>query len=152
MVCISTCFLAVVLLGGIISTMMTSQFTDIHEELKDILDEDQMNYYKMISKERLTIFLIGLCLGSIAGLLTVSSLADNPGREGKVCLFTLITLVVNIAVYTLYPKSDSMLRHLTEPEQIEAWLKVYRQMKVKKYIGFGLGIVAYMILGDGLLK
>ena len=54
-------------------------------------------------------------------------------------------------VYTLYPKSDYMLKHLNKPEQIDAWLKVYNEMKLKKYIGFSLGLVAYMILGDGLL-
>ena len=152
MVCVKTCLLATVLLGGIISTMISSQFTDIHDNLKNILDKEQMEYYKAISKERLAIYLIGLCVGCLAGLIAVNALADNPGRQTRICLFTLVTLVVNIMVYTLYPKSDYMLKHLNKPEQIDAWLKVYNEMKLKKYIGFSLGLVAYMILGDGLLN
>ena len=75
-------------------------------------------------------YLIGLCLGCVAGLVAVNALVDNPNRQTRICLFTFITLVVNIFIYTVYPKSDYMLRHLTDTEQIEAWLSVYKEMKI----------------------
>ena len=105
MVCVKTCLLATVLLCGIISTMITSQFTDIHINLKKILNEEQLVRYRNISKERLTIYLIGLCLGCVAGLVAANTLVDNPNRQTRICLFTFITLVVNIFIYTIYKKS-----------------------------------------------
>jgi hypothetical protein len=34
---------------------------------------------------------------------------------------------------------------------VEAWLEVYKEMRHKKIMGIGIGLVAYYLLGDGLL-
>ena len=59
--------------------------------------------------------------------------------------------MINTIVYIVWPKSDYMIYHLTSIEQKQAWFNIYNEMKMKKIIGMILGVIAYYILGRGLL-
>jgi hypothetical protein len=48
--------------------------------------------------------------------------------------------------YQLAPKSDWMLNHATHPDQVRAWLVMYRQMSYHYHFGLALGILAVGML------
>ena len=74
----------------------------------------------------------------------------NLDRSNKICIFIITTIIVNTIIYTIYPKKDWILRHLTK-DQIDNWIKIYNEMKIKKIVGMSLGIVVYYYLGNSLI-
>ncbi len=46
----------------------------------------------------------------------------------------------------LSPKSDWMLEHLQNKEEIKAWLLMYREMQYNYHMGLVLGIIAVGVL------
>ena len=43
-----------------------------------------------------------------------------------------------------------MLQHITSVQQNNAWLNIYKEMKLRSMIGVLLGLVGYVLLGNGL--
>ena len=43
-----------------------------------------------------------------------------------------------------------MLNHITTRQQNVAWLSIYKEMKLRSMIGVLLGLVGYILLGNGL--
>ena len=39
-----------------------------------------------------------------------------------------------------------------DQKKVDAWLAIYKEMKLKKLVGMGVGLVGYYLLGDGLLN
>ena len=66
------------------------------------------------------------------------------------CIFTVLSLGTAYFYYTLMPKSDYMLLHLTTPEQNQLWLNIYKHMKTKCHVGFLIGMVGYFFLAYGI--
>ncbi len=48
------------------------------------------------------------------------------------------------------PKTDYMLNHLKTPEEIKAWLEVYKTMKYKYLMGIIVGLMAAIPLTNSL--
>ena len=48
------------------------------------------------------------------------------------------------------PKSAYMLPSLTNQQQVEAWLNVYKEMKHRCVLGFILGAIAYLLIGSNV--
>ena len=44
-------------------------------------------------------------------------------------------------------KSSYMLNHLDKPEQVSAWLEIYKHMKMRKLVGMLIGLVGYILVG-----
>jgi uncharacterized membrane protein YkgB len=63
-----------------------------------------------------------------------------------VCTVIATTFVTNYFYYMLHPKSDWMLNHLQNKEEIRAWLQMYREMQYNYHMGLTLGIIAVGIL------
>jgi hypothetical protein len=57
-----------------------------------------------------------------------------------------ICFLTNYFYYRLAPKSDWMLNHATHPEQVRAWLVMYREMSYHYHFGLALGILAVGML------
>ena len=53
---------------------------------------------------------------------------------------------IHYMYYTLSPKSDYMLNHLTTSKQNKAWLEMYKHMKFKYHSGFLFGILTYFFI------
>ena len=70
-------------------------------------------------------------------------------RSTNICLFIVIALGFNWAYYLFYPKSTYMLNHLSSQNQVRAWLKIYKEMKLRCHLGLVLGVIGYIILGIG---
>ena len=63
-----------------------------------------------------------------------------------VCIVVSVSFLTNYFYYILSPKSDWMLDHLTNQEQVKLWLQLYRSMQVYYHTGLVLGIIAIGIM------
>ena len=152
MSCIGNCLIASVMLCGVIASMITSRVSPKHIEFKKLLSKKEKKVYEKIIKERLMIYLIGLCVGVITGFF-VGMISNINSKRTKSCMFVAVALIVNAVVYMAIPKKDWMLNHIgNNQEKVNAWLEIYKEMKMKKLVGMGVGLVAYYLLGDGLLN
>ena len=150
MKCLNYCALGSAFLGSSILTMMTSKQSKNFINLEKLLNDKQKNIYQKITKERMSIYIKGLILGVLlAVLITFNS---SLKRTNKLCIFVVIALGVNYLFYSLHPKTTYMLLHLNSQQQNEAWLNIYKEMKLRCKIGLLLGLVGYILLGNGLCK
>ena len=150
MKCLNYCALGSAFLGSSILTMMTSKQSKNFINFEKLLNDKQKNIYQKITKERMSIYIKGLILGVLlAVLITFNS---SLKRTNKLCIFVVIALGVNYLFYSLHPKTTYMLLHLNSQQQNEAWLNIYKEMKLRCKIGLLLGLVGYILLGNGLCK
>ena len=150
MVCIRNCLLSSILMGGILATMLTSKSSTTYVNFNNLLSEQQKSKMKEIVKMRLKIFLMSMLIGIFVGYV-LTAILSIPSEVQRLCMFITITLVVNTISYIVWPKSDYMIYHLNSVEQKKAWFAIYNEMKLKKIVGMTLGVVAFYILGKGLL-
>lgn len=150
MPCVSYCLLGSVFLGSSVLTMMTSKSSKVFTHMMNTLDDNQKQIYKSIISERLSIYIQTLVIGVIVGSIAVFNVPKNTKYSSKLCLFVFLALGINYLGYSLYPKSTYMLQHLTSPQQNKAWLAIYKEMKFRCIFGMVLGIIGYLILGQGL--
>ena len=117
---------------------------------RKLLNQEQLQVYNSITKERMSIYIQGLILGILLAVLVTF----NSSLKGtnKLCVFVVIALGVNYLFYTLHPKSTYMLLHLKSQQQNAAWLNIYKEMKLRCKLGLLLGLVGYVLLGNGLCK
>ncbi len=127
------------LLGGSVWTL-----TATHSEkakFQQVLTPDQQKIYQGIVAERRNHYLQGLAIGLVLSYFLQSYLKVR-GTFHSITLFLAITLFTTALYYSLAPKSDFMLRHLKTPEQVEAWLDVYKSMKYRYLFGIVLGALS----------
>ena len=150
MSCINTCLIGSGFLGSSILTMLASKKSKNFVEFNNVLTPQQRETYKKITQERMNIYIQGLVIGSVLAVLMSQMVKLDKNK--KVCLFVVIALGFNYAYYSLYPKSTYMLQHLTNKEQNQAWLNIYKEMKTRCMVGLLLGLAGYIILGMGTCK
>ena len=63
-----------------------------------------------------------------------------------VCAVMATCFLTNYFYYILSPKSDWMLNHINDKDQVKAWLQMYREMSFNYHAGLVLGILAVGIL------
>lgn len=141
--------------------MTTHEQTD---QLRQVLSPELAAKYEAIVKERISHYIQGLILGMIIAYAVLYHVRTT-GRFHRISLFFGITLFTTALYYLLMPKSDYMLNHLkTSPtsgaalrvnfvraktaEENAAWLSVYKTMKFRYLIGFVLGALAAIPLGN----
>ena len=59
-----------------------------------------------------------------------------------VCTVMATCFLTNYFYYMLSPKSDWMLNHTTNQDQVNAWLIMYREMSYNYHVGIVFGIIA----------
>lgn len=114
------------------------------KHLEAVLNDEQVELYYRVVKERRNIFIFGKILGLVLGYLFIT----HQKLDGwcKYCVFIVIVKVVACLTYMLVPKSTYFLRHITNQEQAAAWADVYVEMKYNLFFGFVLGLIGYAIL------
>lgn len=148
MVCISSCIISAGFIGTWIVFIIRAQYVSKYmNEMSRSLDRNQMEIYKNIIKERRSIHQTSIIIGII---LTLIYLVFSKNKN--LCLASAILIITNYVVYTLLPKSDYMVLHLSRADQREAWINVYKEMKNNHLIGFLSGIIGFMVLGYGTCK
>lgn len=150
MTCLNYCVLGAAFLGSSILTMMASKQSGNFVNFRKLLNQRQLEIYNGITRERMSIYIQGLILGVLLAVL----ITFNSSLRGtnKLCVFVVIALGTNYLFYSLHPKSTYMLLHLTSQQQNEAWLNIYKEMKLRSKLGLLLGLVGYILLGNGLCK
>ena len=137
---IISCAIAFVLL---LSSILMHFFIDKKDDFLLTLNADQKKKYKDIIQERFKIYIFGMILGLVLGFLYVYIYNED---RFKVCKFVAIVLVTKLTFYYFYPKSDFMLYHLTETEQVSAWTDVYRNYKNAWRNSLILATISYILL------
>lgn len=139
---------AVFLIGMIYFYNMTNK-SKVVLFYKDQLPYDLQKRYEKISEERKMISLYGYGLGLILSLFIVVYNLKFKGKSmnsfSLVCTVMATCFLTNYFYYIL-PKSDWMLNHINDKDQVKAWLQMYREMSFNYHAGLVLGILAVGIL------
>tara|TARA_B110000495_G_C22963728_1_gene565054 strand:- start:304 stop:750 length:447 start_codon:yes stop_codon:yes gene_type:complete len=134
---------------GIIMALSSIYFSFINEKdekVRDffkLLNDKQKKEYGSKIKERRNIYITGMILGLIMGLVYY---LYNPKDKYLFCTLLTIMSSVKLGFYQMYPKSKLMIYSLTEKQQTDAWADVYTEMKNKWHYSFIIGIVGYIFL------
>ena len=139
MIKIISCAIAFILL---LSSILMHFFIDKKDDFLLTLNDDQKQKYKSIILERFRIYIFGMILGLLLGFSYIYIYSED---KFKVCKFVAIVLVTKLTFYYFYPKSDFMLYHLTEREQVSAWTDLYRNYKNAWRNSLILAIISYIL-------
>jgi len=144
-VCNICCVVASGLFGSMLYVMILHNNRNKVNKLHSVMSPEQIAIYKTVVRERMTNYVYGMLLGLLLGFIYIST---NPIKSSYgICTFTVIVLGTNYLYYSLAPKSTYMLNHLTNKEQIDAWVEVYKEMKYRCFLGFVLGIISLLLFG-----
>ena len=113
------------------------------KNLYNQLNKEQRVIYDKIIKERTKINLQGYVIGAVISYLLFR---NSKTIVHKNCVITATAAFIHYMYYTLTPKSDYILNHLTSKKQNKAWLEMYKHMKFKYHSGFLFGIVTYFFI------
>jgi hypothetical protein len=136
---IISCAIAFILL---LSSILMHFFIDKKDDFLLTLNDDQKQKYKSIILERFRIYIFGMILGLLLGFSYIYIYSED---KFKVCKFVAIVLITKLTFYYFYPKSDFMLYHLTEREQVSAWTDLYRNYKNAWRNSLILAIISYIL-------
>jgi len=140
---------AVFIIGMIYFYNMTNK-SEIVKHYKEKLPSDLQKRYKTISEERKKISIHGYILGLVFSLFIIFYNLKFKGQKlntiSLVCTVMATCFLTNYFYYMLSPKSDWMLNHINNPEQVKAWLQMYREMSYNYHAGLALGIIGVGIL------
>ena len=138
-----TCLIGFVLLfSSIIMHFFVKKNT-----LMEALSPQLQKKYKSIVYERLKIYIMGMTLGIVLGLLYLYLYS---GGIKNVCIFIVIVMSVKLTFYYFYPKSDYMLYHLQTKEQVKAWTDVYKSYKNAWKYSLIVSFISYILISYGL--
>lgn len=150
MACAISCMISAVFVIGMIYFYNLSDKSIIVKHYKSSLSSDLQKRYEKITKERTTISYQGYVLGVILSLgIIFYNLKIKHSRlntTSLVCIVVATAFVTNYFYYILSPKSDWMLNHMNNQEEVKAWLLMYREMQYNYHMGLVLGIIAVGIL------
>jgi uncharacterized protein YacL len=140
---------AVFIIGMIYFYNMTNK-SEIVKYYKEKLPSDLQKRYETISEERKKISIHGYILGLVFSLFIIFYNLKFKGQRlntiSLVCTVMATCFLTNYFYYMLSPKSDWMLNHINNPEQVKAWLQMYREMSYNYHAGLALGIIGVGIL------
>jgi uncharacterized protein YacL len=140
---------AVFIIGMIYFYNMTNK-SKIVKHYKEKLPSDLQKRYENISEERKKISIHGYILGLVFSLFIIFYNLKLKGQRlntfSLVCTVMATCFLTNYFYYMLSPKSDWMLNHINNPEQVKGWLLMYREMSYNYHAGLALGIIGVGIL------
>jgi len=143
MVCSISCSVSAVFIIGMIYFYNRTSQSEVVKHYKEKLPSNLQKKYEKITEERMTISYQGYILGLFLSLLFLFYKKHTPFKNIHViCIVMSIALLTNYFYYILTPKSDWMLNHVNDKEQVRAWLQMYREMSFNYHVGLALGIIA----------
>ena len=150
MPCTISCMISAVFIIGMIYFYNMTNKSEIVNHYKEKLPTDLQKRYEIISEERKKISIHGYILGLVFSLLIIFYNIKIKGQKlntiSLVCTVMATCFLTNYFYYMLSPKSDWMLNHINNPEQVKAWLQMYREMSYNYHAGLALGIIGVGIL------
>lgn len=150
MACLLSCAISAIFIIGMIYFYNMTDKSTIVKHYKEKLSSDLQKRYDKIAKERMTISYYGYALGVILSLIIIFYNLKIKGAKmttfALVCTVMATCFLTNYFYYMLSPKSDWMLNHMGNQEEVKAWLQMYREMSYNYHAGLALGIVAVGVL------
>lgn len=146
MACSISCMISAIFVIGMIYFYNLTDKSKIVKYYKSFLSSDLQKRYDKISKERANISYQGYILGVILSLgiifYNLKIKKERLNTTSLVCIVIATAFVTNYFYYMLHPKSDWMLNHMGNQEEVRAWLQMYREMQFNYHSGLILGIIA----------
>ncbi len=152
MACVVSCMISAIFVIGMIYFYNLTDKSAIVKHYKSSLSSDLQKRYEKISEERANISYQGYALGVILSLgiifynIKIKRSNQSVNITSLVCTVVATAFVTNYFYYILSPKSDWMLDHITNKEEVKAWLLMYRDMQFNYHMGLVLGIIAVGVL------
>lgn len=150
MACAISCMISAIFVIGMIYFYNLSDKSEIVKHYKSSLSSDLQKRYEKITKERTNISYQGYALGVILSLgiifYNLKIKRSKMNTTALVCTVVATAFVTNYFYYMLSPKSDWMLNHMSNQEEVKAWLLMYREMQFNYHMGLVLGIIAVGVL------
>ena len=150
MPCTISCMISAVFIIGMIYFYNMTNKSEIVKHYKEKLPSDLQKRYENISEERKKISIHGYILGLVFSLFIIFYNLKLKGQRlnttSLVCTVMATCFLTNYFYYMLSPKSDWMLNHINNPEQVKGWLLMYREMSYNYHAGLALGIIGVGIL------
>jgi hypothetical protein len=150
MVCAFSCMISAIFIIGMIYFYNMTGKSEIVKHYKSSLSSDLQKRYEKITKERTYISYQGYILGVIISLGIIFYNLKIKGAKmnstSLVCTVVATAFLSNYFYYMLSPKSDWMLNHMNNQEEVKAWLLMYREMQYNYHMGLILGIIGVGIL------
>jgi len=146
MACAVSCMISVIFVIGMIYFYNLTDKSTIVKHYKSSLSSDLQRRYEKISEERTNISYQGYVLGVILSLgiifYNIKIKRSSMSTAALVCTVLATAFVTNYFYYILSPKSDWILDHITNKEEVKAWLLMYKEMQFNYHMGLVLGIIA----------
>jgi hypothetical protein len=146
MACAISCMISAVFVIGMIYFYNLTDKSEVVKYYKSSLSSDLQKRYEKITSERSNISYQGYALGGILSLgiifYNLKIKHSKLNTSALVCTVVATAFVTNYFYYILSPKSDWMLNHMNNKEEIKAWLLMYREMQFNYHMGLVLGIIA----------
>lgn len=146
MACTISCMISAIFIIGMIYFYSMTDKSEIVKHYKEKLTYPLQKRYEKIVEERKWISYRGYFLGLILSLFVIYYNMKIKGYKmnttSLVCAVIATSFITNYYYYMLSPKSDWMLNHTSNQEEVKAWLQMYREMSYNYHMGFALGIIA----------
>jgi hypothetical protein len=152
MVCTTSCIVAGAFIISSIFICLRVDKSTLKDPLFQLLSNENKHRYINIANERKNIYLKGFGLGFIISLLALFVLNNNKmfkvNKLVNICFVLATSFSVNYFFYILHPKSDYMVLHLKDDSEKQAWLNIYKTMQFNYHLGFALGLVGMIFIGN----
>jgi len=119
----------------------TTDKSEIVQQYKDSLSPELQKKYEEITAERRRISYQGYGLGLLLSFVVIY-FSRKMNTIALVCTVMATCFLTNYFYYMLSPKSDWMLNHTTNQNDVHAWLLMYRAMSYNYHLGIVFGILA----------
>lgn len=145
MACYVSCMISATFIIGMIYFYYMTDKSVIVNHYKSSLSPELQERYDKISNERLMISYQGYTLGFILSMgfifYNLKIKRYKMSTTGMVCSVLAISFITNYFYYMIHPKSDWMLNHVENKEEVKAWTQMYREMQYNYHMGLVLGII-----------
>lgn len=152
MVCTTSCIIAGAFVISSIFVSLRVDKSTLKDPLFQLLSNKNKQRYVKIANERKNIYLKGFGLGFVISLLALFILNNNKmfkvNKLVNICFVLATSFSVNYFFYILHPKSDYMVLHLKDDKEKQAWLNIYKTMQFNYHLGFALGLVGMIFVGN----
>ena len=141
MACSISCAISCIFIIGMIYFYNATDKSDIVKQYKATLPIDLQQRYEKITSERRWISYQGYMLGLLLSAV-ILYFRRKMNTTSLVCTIMATCFLTNYFYYMLSPKSDWMLNHTTNQDQVHTWLLMYRAMSYNYHLGIVFGIIA----------
>lgn len=140
MACSISCAISCIFIIGMIYFYNATDKSEIVKRYKDTLSPDLQKRYERITTERRWISYQGYMLGLLLSAVILYH-RRKMNTTSLVCTVMATCFLTNYFYYMLSPKTDWMLNHITNQDQVDAWLIMYRGMIYHYHLGIVFGII-----------